>query len=498
MNAHRCRLQRRADSGRKDARAEPSITADCALPLSCLKRGPDPQRVRLILTAKMLTDMVVEQEFDIKEEEPWYDKQDLEHDLQLAAELGKTLLERNRELEQGLQQMYSTNQEQLQEIEYLAKQVDLLRQVNDQHAKVYEQLDVSARELEHSNRKLVLDSRTAQQKIQGLTETVELLQTQVEELQHQVEELKLSPSQPLKRPHREKCAPCTSQSVSCLKELQNTLRYDCDEPSDGLESSDMSWREEEQASLRQSLRSLQTQFASERAQREESEREAELLARENAALEQQLTGMEGCRARVSELEREAEELRQLWKSDSSTGSTRPDAIHSLLPNAMFLHPEEESEGDAAAAKSPWVLKRWDSERLMRATQTPDSPDRVHNHECSCVRRADVVKYRGISLLNEVDAQYSALQVKYDELLRRCHLGQQQQEEEEEDDEPIHKSVQTASLAAACPVLTDMEDFHQPEYKELFRAIFSRIQKTKEDLIENRVGPSAGEGLPIVH
>lgn len=27
----------------------------------------------------MLTDMVVEEEFEIKEEEPWYDKQDLEH-----------------------------------------------------------------------------------------------------------------------------------------------------------------------------------------------------------------------------------------------------------------------------------------------------------------------------------------------------------------------------------------------------------------------------------
>uniref|UniRef100_A0A8C3ATV4 Cerebellar deration related protein 2 n=1 Tax=Cyclopterus lumpus TaxID=8103 RepID=A0A8C3ATV4_CYCLU len=406
----------------------------------------------------MLTDMIVEQEFEIKEEEPWYDKQDLEHDLQLAAELGKTLLERNRELEQGLQQMYSTNQEQLQEIEYLTKQVDLLRQVNDQHAKVYEQLDVSARELEHSNHKLLLDRRTAQQKIQGLTETAELLQTQVEELQHQVEDLKLSPSQPLKRPHREKWPSRSSQSVSCLKE------YDDDEPSsDGLESSDVSWHEEEQASLRQSLRGLQTQFASERAQREASEREAELLASENAALEQQLAGMEGCRARVSELEREAEELRQLWKSDSSTRSTRPDAIHSLLPSAMFLHPEEESDGDAA----------------------------VSNHECSCVRRAEVVKYRGISLLNEVDAQYSALQVKYDELLRRCHLGPKQQQ-------PTHKSVQTASLAAACPALTDMEDFHQPEYKELFREIFSRIQKTKEDLIENRVGPSAGEMLPIVH
>lgn len=38
-------------------------------------------------------------------------------DLQLAAELGKTLLERNKELEDSLQQMYATNEEQVQEIE---------------------------------------------------------------------------------------------------------------------------------------------------------------------------------------------------------------------------------------------------------------------------------------------------------------------------------------------------------------------------------------------
>lgn len=27
----------------------------------------------------MLTDTIVEEEFELKEEEPWYDKQDLEH-----------------------------------------------------------------------------------------------------------------------------------------------------------------------------------------------------------------------------------------------------------------------------------------------------------------------------------------------------------------------------------------------------------------------------------
>lgn len=41
-------------------------------------------------------------------------------DLHLAAELGKTLLERNKELEESLQQMYSTNEEQVQEIEVRA------------------------------------------------------------------------------------------------------------------------------------------------------------------------------------------------------------------------------------------------------------------------------------------------------------------------------------------------------------------------------------------
>uniref|UniRef100_A0A3P8N6F1 Cerebellar degeneration related protein 2 n=1 Tax=Astatotilapia calliptera TaxID=8154 RepID=A0A3P8N6F1_ASTCA len=436
----------------------------------------------------MLTDMIVEEEFEIKEEEPWYDKQDLEHDLQLAAELGKTLLERNRELEQGLKQMYSNNQEQLQEIEYLTKQVDLLRQVNDQHAKVYEQLDLSARELEQSNHKLVLDNRAAEQKIQGLTETVELLQMQVEEL-------KLSPFPPQKPSHRESW-PRSTHSVSCLQELQNTLRYDYDpdKPSKDIEQSTTSWQEEEQDSLRQSLHALQTQFATERARREEAEREAELLARENAELEQQLAGMAGCQARLSELEREAEELRQLWKSESSTRCNRPDVLHGLLPHTVFLNPEEENDGEASLAKSPAVLKRWRSERLMKATQMPDSPDRVYDHECSCVRRAEVVKYRGISLLSEVDAQYSALQVKYDELLRRCHS------EEDEQDKLSHKSVQTASfIATTFPPLTGREgfedDFHQPEYKKLFREIFSRIQKTKEDLIESRGKHSAGKALP---
>lgn len=41
----------------------------------------------------------------------------------------------------------------------------MLRQMNEQHAKVYEQLDLTARDLELANQKLVLESKTSQQKI---------------------------------------------------------------------------------------------------------------------------------------------------------------------------------------------------------------------------------------------------------------------------------------------------------------------------------------------
>lgn len=404
---------------------------------------------------KMLAEMIMDEEFEIKDEEPWYDKQDLEHDLQLAAELGKGLLERNRELEQGLGQMYSTNQEQLQEIEYLTKQVELLRQVNDQHAKVYEQLDTSARELEQNNHKLNVDNRSAQQKIQGLTETVETLQTQVEELQQQVEQMKVGSRSSQRLTGR----PRGRQSISCLKELHHTFRFP-EFPSDeaDLQPSVLCWHEEEKDALRESLRSLQTQFSSERSRREAVEREAELLANENAALEQQLGAMEGCKTRLSELEREADELRQLWKIQSTS--------RSLLPHAEFLN---DSCEDSDPSKTPRVLKRWGSERLIKSTQFPESPDNDH-HACTCARRPDAFKYRGISLLNEVDAQYSALQVKYDELLRRCHQGALREEE------PIRVEMPSQS---APKVGNFKDDMHQPEYKELFREIFRRIQKTKE-------------------
>lgn len=46
-------------------------------------------------TEKMLTDMIVEEEFEIKEEEPWFDKQDLEHGNFLSVFVSEALKRNN-------------------------------------------------------------------------------------------------------------------------------------------------------------------------------------------------------------------------------------------------------------------------------------------------------------------------------------------------------------------------------------------------------------------
>ncbi|XP_076154599.1 cerebellar degeneration-related protein 2-like [Alosa pseudoharengus] len=466
----------------------------------------------------MLTDMIVEEEFEIKEEEPWFDHQDLEHDLHLAAELGKTLLDRNRELEEGLKQMYGTNQEQLQEIEYLSKQVDLLRSVNDQHAKVYEQLDNMARDLEQSNHRLVMDNRAAQNKIQGLTDTIEGLQTQVDELQKQVVGLSVSTAE-----MAELQRPGSSRSLGSGKVRgsgsQHSHSVSDDDDEDLCRAEDDPEDEAEYEALVSSVQALQAQLASERLRREVAEREVDALARECGELDARLSQLEGCRARLAEAETEVAELRELWRADGA----RNAAASRFLPDALLLLPTASSErGGGCWRGGRGSLKRCSSERQLRVSEEEDDGgdddggeregvDGVGvsvgccRHERACLGRSEVVKQRGISLLNEVDAQYSALQVKYDALLRRCEGGPQVQS---------NKAVQTPASTAASSTTTTTtttaattmdldtsavasthsvavgveEDAQLPEYKVLFHEIFKCIQRSKADIMQNRDKP----------
>jgi len=111
-----------------------------------------------------------------------------ESDLQLAAELGKTLLERNKELEGTLKDQQAVIEDQSQEIEYLTKQTTTLREVNDSRVKIYEQLEVSISELECANKKLQEENLCDKVKIKSLSENIEKLENRCEELQRLLDE----------------------------------------------------------------------------------------------------------------------------------------------------------------------------------------------------------------------------------------------------------------------------------------------------------------------
>ncbi|XP_028312076.1 cerebellar degeneration-related protein 2 isoform X2 [Gouania willdenowi] len=446
---------------------------------------------------EMLAGVILEEEFE-KNGEVWYEQHDLEHDLRLAAELGKSLLSKNHDLEQALQQMYSTNQEQLQEIEYLTRQMDLLRHMNDHHAKVYEQLDISTRDLEHSNKTLLQENRLAQQKIHSLTQIIEGLQTQTEDLQTQVSQFKAEKEKHNNSEQTERCS-LGARSVSCLKELNDlhNSRYPTHitdglwSPRSSLSNKHTDPQEENQA-LHRSIQTLQSQISAERSHRLAAQREIELTVSENRSLEERLALLTGCRARQQELEDEVEQLRLLWRADCAK---RPTQL--LLPDTVFFAAEEsavpslteqqEKVENVEEPRRTHVRPRSNSDGSLRTT-SPEEISLVHDQ--LCIRRTEAVKQRGVSLLNEVDAQYSALQVKYEALLQRCQQAT---------DGLSHKSVQTSSSpcvstrnhqqpssSAGSSVSTWLqEDAQLPEYKSLFKEIFTRLQKTKEDLSENR-------------
>lgn len=429
----------------------------------------------------MLAETLVE-EFEMKEEEPWYDHQDLQQDLQLAAELGKTLLDRNTELEDSLQQMYTTNQEQLQEIEYLTKQVELLRQMNEQHAKVYEQLDVTARGLEETNQKLVADSKASQQKILSLTETIECLQANIDHLQSQVEELKSSSQG---RRSQGKCDQKSAPSFSCLKELYDLRQHFVYDHVFAEKITSLPCQpspdEEENQHLKKAVRTLQAQLSLERQRRGALEEEYALVLKENDELEQQLGAAGAYRARALELEAEVAEMRRVLQSERPFVS----GVEKLVPDSLFVAFKEPSQSLleemlTMPEDQRRLLKRSSSETVLSSLAGSDI---VKGHEETCIRRAKAVKQRGVSLLHEVDTQYSALKAKYEELLRKC---------QQEGDSLSHKAVQTARAPARDPAATGTPEpassptsTPPPEYKALFKEIFSCIQKTKQEIDEQR-------------
>lgn len=255
--------------------------------------------------------------------------------------------------------------------------------------------------------------------------------------------------------------------------------------------------EEENEHLKKTVTMLQAQLSLERQKRMTMEEEYGLVLKENSELEQQLGATDAYRARALELEAEVAEMRQMLQAEHPF----VNGVEKLVPDSLFVSFKEPSQSllEELFLTVPEVhrkpLKRSSSETVLSSLAGGDI---VKGHEETCIRRAKAVKQRGISLLHEVDTQYSALKVKYEDLLKKC---------QQEQDSLSHKAVQTSralakdlmgvntqsesSASSWEPASITPEPINSPstttppEYKALFKEIFNCIEKSKQEIDAQR-------------
>lgn len=262
--------------------------------------------------------------------------------------------------------------------------------------------------------------------------------------------------------------------------------------------SQLSPLEEENEKLKKAVTVLQAQLNLEKEKRVTMEEEYSLMVKENCELERRLVDSDLYRARAEELEAEVAEMRQILQSENTLHNAEK-----LVPESFFISFKESLDKELGQSLADdglvtvselekKALKRSSSEGLLSSAAGADI---LRGHEETCIRRAEAVKQRGISVLNEVDAQYNALKVKYEELLKKCQM---------DEDSLKHKAVQTlkqypkdlnvgntqydfsaSNQEFTIAELSDSSTNAPPEYKALFKEIFSCIRKTKEEIDEHR-------------
>ncbi|CAL8092576.1 unnamed protein product [Calicophoron daubneyi] len=105
-----------------------------------------------------------------------------DNDIVLAAELGKVLLDRNRSLEQALQESRLSEQEKTAEIKFLVEQLAYLRESSLQKSAFADQADCYNQELDRNNRRLVQEMMADKRKIERMSVKIARLEEQVTNL----------------------------------------------------------------------------------------------------------------------------------------------------------------------------------------------------------------------------------------------------------------------------------------------------------------------------
>nr|XP_054763291.1 cerebellar degeneration-related protein 2-like [Lytechinus pictus] len=408
-------------------------------------------------------------------------------DLHLAAELGKTLLERNKDLEASLLDTQQQNDEQAMQIVYLEKQLHILRDVTESKSHIYEQLDLSSQELDAENQRLKHELKTAQQRVLRMTETVEHLEHQVHDQGSTIEQLRVAEKERLRERRRlERVHDAMVSNGWGGLPLRRAHSFDLGKPSvDSL-------FEEELSNLQILNRNLKQELALKEQRENELESELAVIVRENKTLENRNRELQ-VKSRMFEIKRDYRSLDNL----NETVCKYCDSVMTFGSDEKSDDPDRQSESnnDKELKRCSSLDLRPIAEELGQESRCPlPNHDLVHS------------KSDGVSILGEIDAQYHNLMDKYTTLLTRSRSAsfhestskprtnslRRKKDSSSKDGGDLSSSPTKASslsLTGSCPSSSSTPkqetapcpvdnhfDTGPPEYKALFKRIYQVLHR----------------------
>ena len=339
--------------------------------------------------------------------------------------------------------------------QFLSKQLQAMRNINDGRIKAYEQLEASALELHQTNERLQTETTTMKKHWQLLSETIETLETKCEDYRKEIDELQ-------------------ADRIRLQREMADNFVFQNE--SDSADGKDRKWscngderwdnedqREKEMRLLNEKMSNLKAQHDLERMHRQELECELSELIGENQQLEQQL------RVFIQQAENWQQEIRlikSIDKSSESRGSNRDSAEIDMDDSVVLLKSRPAS---------------------IVFDQKPA--------EVQCSPEETSLKKTAPSFLSELDNQYHELSRKYDALLEKCQSGmnknhlsnvntiqraiQAPPEDEVEGQRVFEMDYDIRPRRRAHSDTTSMATSYKTgDYKKILSAIYEKIAETK--------------------
>lgn len=304
--------------------------------------------------------------------------------------------------------------------QYLSRQLDDAREMNESRVKVMEQIENRSEELSRSHTKLTIEAKSIQEHNQILTESLQSLVEKCDHYKTEMENLKLANA----RLQRQLS---TTQAAESSDELKTTKLQAKDYEKELVEK--------EMEKLSEAIEELKTEQDREKSTREELENELTQLIVQNRELEHK--------------------LRLLAKGSRESYVEENKIDHTAIEDEVE---EEESYMDESFV----VVESQDIEEIgSNMSQSLEPCD--------------------ISFLDELGQQYQDLVNKYNTLLEKCKSEGIPYESREMS--VVQKGVQTSERgmeAAEGEKTEGCEEKNMPEYKKMFTMIYEKLREGRNE------------------